>query len=72
MAVRNLKLFALMIAAGTGVVAIHDYAYRRVDIAHVGDYELGGLLTHAGTDMVILTLVLATVALLWANQGPRQ
>lgn len=67
----NLRLFALLLATGAAITGVHDFTYRRVDVADEGDYELGGLLTHAASDMVILTLVMAVVALVWANRARR-
>lgn len=56
-----------LLVAGLVVTAVHDYAYRRVDNG-TGDYELWGLISHAGSDMIIVTLVLATIALLWPGE----
>ncbi len=64
----SLKLFALLMAVGVAVTFIHDYAYRRADVTGTGDYEFGGLVSHAGTDMLITTAVLAVVAVLWTNR----
>lgn len=66
--VRNAKLFALLSTVGLMVVGVHDYAYRRGDVGGTGDYELGGLITHAGTDMVVLTVIISAAAVLWANR----
>ncbi len=68
---RGIGLAALLIAAGLVVTLIHDYAYRRGDSAGTGDYELGGLVSHAGTDLMILTVVLAAIAFMWANWRER-
>ncbi len=67
----SLKLFALLIAAGVAVTFVHDYAYRRADVTGTGDYEFGGVVSHAGTDMLIITVVLALVAVLWTSRGTR-
>ncbi len=64
----SLKLFALLIASGVAITFVHDYAYRRADVTGSGDYEIGGLVSHAGTDMLILTAVLAIVAWLWVSR----
>ncbi len=64
-------LFALLILAGAMVTFVHDYAYRRADVTGTGDYEFGGLLSHAGTDILIVTVVLAVVALTWALAARR-
>jgi hypothetical protein len=61
-------LAALVGAVGTAVIVVHDYTYRRVDTGQ-GDYDLGGLITHAGADMVILTAILVSVAWGWAKWG---
>jgi hypothetical protein len=53
----------LMLATGAVVIFVHDFAYRRVD-SGVGQYELGGIISHAGADMVILTVILAAVCLI--------
>ena len=66
-----MRLFGLMLLAGGLVTFVHDLAYRRADTANTGDYELGGWITHAGTDMVILTIVLVTTALAYTS-APRR
>lgn len=50
---------ALIVFTGAFVTFVHDYAYRRVGGT---DYELGGLISHAGTDMLITTAACAAVA----------
>ncbi len=67
----GVSLFALLIVVGLMVTFVHDYAYRRADVTGTGDYEFGGLLSHAGTDILIVTLVLALVALMWTNRRGR-
>lgn len=64
--IERLKLPLLLGLAGTFITAVHDYAYRRVG---GDDYELGGLISHAGTDMLTVTLALALVALIWESRG---
>ncbi len=59
---RGLRLFALLMVTGIIITFIHDYAYRRVDRGEFGDYEFGGLISHAGTDMLTIALILAGVA----------
>ncbi len=51
---------ALIAVTGGFVTFVHDYAYRRVG---GDDYEFGGLISHAGTDMLITTLACTLVAL---------
>ncbi len=63
-----MSLFLLLIVVGLMVTFVHDYAYRRADITGDGDYEFGGLLSHAGTDIIVTTLVLALVALMWCHR----
>lgn len=58
-------LFCTLMAAGIMVTLIHDYAYRRADVAGSGDYEFGGTISHAGADMLITTFAISTVAVLW-------
>lgn len=65
---RRFYLPLALLAAGLFVTAVHDYAYRRVDTAGEGDYELWGLVTHAGSDMIITTFALALVAVLWPGE----
>lgn len=69
--VPGVSLFLLLIVVGLIVTFIHDYAYRRADVTGTGDYELGGLVSHAGTDILIVTVVLAVVAVLWTNRSRR-
>lgn len=64
----SLKLFALLIAAGLTLLLVHDFAYRRADVTGTGDYEFGGLVSHAGADIFVTTLILAGVASLWASR----
>ncbi len=68
---RPVRLFVLLMVTGVLVTFVHDYAYRRADAARLGDYEFGGLLSHAGTDMLVLTIVLTTAAILYARSGER-
>lgn len=64
----RLVLPGLLFASGLILTGVHDYAYRRVG---GDDYELGGLLSHAGTDMLTVTIVLALVALVWDSRHRR-
>lgn len=64
---KRLHLPLALLAAGLILVAVHDFAYRRVDGGE-GDYELGGLVTHAGADMIIVTGILFLIALLWPGE----
>ncbi len=66
------RIFLVLMAVGFMVMAIHDYAYRRADVTGLGDYEFGGVISHAGTDILITTLVISTVAALWRDQKGRQ
>lgn len=59
------QLYVLLVAVGVLITFVHDYAYRRADSAGTGDYELGGLVSHAGTDILVVTLVLAAAGALW-------
>lgn len=61
----RLTLPALLFAVGVFITAVHDYAYRRVG---GDDYELGGWVSHAGTDMLTVTVALALVALVWERR----
>ncbi len=61
----GVNLPTLLIIGGLIVTFIHDYAYRRADTTGTGDYEFGGVVSHAGTDMLILTAVLAFTTWVW-------
>ncbi len=63
----NLPLFALLLATGLVLMFFHDYAYRRADVTNTGDYEFGGLVSHAGADILATTLVLAGLAVLYVS-----
>ncbi len=63
------RLFLVLLAVGFMVMAIHDYAYRRADVTGIGDYEFGGVISHAGTDILIAALVIAAVAVLWCQRN---
>lgn len=52
----------LLVSTGVFVTAIHDYAYRRVG---GDDYEVYGLISHAGSDMLIAVIALTLVAMVW-------
>lgn len=62
---RSPLLAACLAAAGLFLTFVHDYTYRR---AGGTDYELGGYISHAGTDMLIVTAALTLVALLWGRR----
>lgn len=57
------RLALLLLSVGVIITFVHDYAYRRVDTGS-GEYELNGLLSHAGSDMLVVAFVLTLVALL--------
>ena len=63
------SVFLLLLATGIIATFIHDYAYRR---GGGDDFELGGWISHAGTDMLIVTAALAVVALVWVRRGPKR
>ncbi len=67
----SLKLFALLMTTGLAVLAVHDFAYRRADVTGTGDYEFGGLISHAGADILVVTLILSAVGVLWTSRGTR-
>ena len=49
---------ALVATTGAFVTFVHDYAYRRTG---GDDYEVWGLLSHAGADMLVTTFACALV-----------
>lgn len=57
------RLALLVLLVGVITTFVHDYAYRRVDTGS-GEYELGGLISHAGSDMLVVVFVLTLVVLL--------
>lgn len=65
----KIALPLLLLVTGLFVTAVHDYAYRRVGGT---DYELGGLVSHAGSDMLITTFALIITASMWLNGGFRR
>lgn len=68
---RAASLTVLLLVVGLLVTFVHDYAYRRADVTGTGDYEFGGLVSHAGTDILVTTAVLAVVAVLWTHRSRR-
>ncbi len=64
----SLRLFALLVSTGVVLTFFHDAAYRRADVTGEGDYEFGGLISHAGADILATTLALAVVAVLWTSR----
>lgn len=62
---RDRLMFALWLGfVGAVATFVHDYAYRR---GGGDDFELGGFVSHAGTDMLIVTGVLIAAALVWID-----
>lgn len=61
----RVRLPLLLGVTGSFITGVHDYAYRRVG---GDDYEFGGLISHAGSDMLVVTIALASVALLWERR----
>jgi Co/Zn/Cd efflux system component len=62
---RERALFALWLGfAGAFVTFVHDYAYRRTG---GDDFEMWGLVSHAGADMLITTAALIVAALVWTG-----
>ena len=59
----------LLLGVGLFITGVHDYAYRRVGGA---DYELWGLVSHAGSDMLVVTFAVVIAAALWLHHGPRR
>lgn len=52
----------LLLIVGTFITFVHDYAYRRTGGS---DFEVGGLISHAGADMLIVTIGLSVAAYMW-------
>ncbi len=65
------RMFLVLLATGLMVTIIHDYAYRRADITMTGDYEFGGFVSHAGTDILIATFAISSAAILWYRRQDR-
>lgn len=59
---------AWLIFAGVFVTFVHDYAYRRTG---GDDFEVYGLISHAGADMLITTVAVTIAALVWITTRPR-
>lgn len=55
----RLSLYASL--AGVFGVGFHELLYRRFTPPLNTDFELGGLITHAGIDMILLWLLLLTI-----------
>ncbi len=68
---RMTGLFLVLMITGFMVTVIHDYAYRRADVTGTGDYEFGGWVSHAGTDVLIATFVISAAAILWYRRQDR-
>lgn len=66
---RERALFAAwLLFAGGFVTFVHDYAYRRTGGA---DFEVGGLISHAGADMLITTVAVTIAAVAWIEMRQR-
>lgn len=62
-------LVVWLIVSGLFVTFVHEFTYRRTG---GDDFELGGYVSHAGTDMLIVMFASTITALLWSSQrGPR-
>jgi len=68
---RLLRLPLLLLAAGVVVTFVHDFTYRQ---AAGKDYVLDGLISHAGTDILICTFILTGVGIVWEliHRGERR
>lgn len=51
-----MRLTLLVLGTGFLGVIFHESVYRRTIEPGEGDYDLSGLITHAGVDMILLTL----------------
>lgn len=60
-----MRLFWLLLGAGGATIVIHEFLYRRFTLD--GDYEFGGVITHAGVDMTIQAIIVAVVGLAYAS-----
>jgi hypothetical protein len=67
----SLKLFALLMSTGLALLLVHDFAYRRADVTGSGDYEFGGIISHAGADILVVTLIISAMAVLWTTRSTR-
>lgn len=61
-----MRLFWMLMSWGAGGVVFHELMYRRFTDGP-GDFEFGGLITHAGVDMILLTVLLAVVGLVYTG-----
>lgn len=65
----RLRLVGWMLTSGLFLTFVHDFTYRRTG---GDDYELWGYVSHAGSDMLIVTIGSMVTALLWSSsRGPR-
>lgn len=68
----GLKIFMLLLVTGTALLLVHDFAYRRADVTGTGDYEFGGLVSHAGADILVTTLILSAMGVLYMSLRSRR
>jgi hypothetical protein len=59
---------AWLLFVGGFVTFVHDYAYRRTG---GDDFEMGGLVSHAGADMIVTTIAVTIAALVWVAARSR-
>lgn len=60
-----MRLFWVLLGAGAASISFHEFLYRRFTLD--GDYEFGGLITHAGVDLILQAILLAVVGLIYAR-----
>lgn len=58
-----MRLFWILLGAGVGSILFHEALYRRFSVK--SDYEFGGLITHAGVDLVLQAVLLSIVGLIY-------
>lgn len=64
---RHPSLAAVLFTVGLLVTALHELAYRQTGGS---DFELGGLISHAGTDMLAVVIALSVIAF-WLERTRR-
>lgn len=65
-----MKTHWIALVTGLILVVVHEGIYRRTVTAGESDYELGGLITHAGIDILGAVLIISFV--LWVAETWRR
>lgn len=67
-----MKTTRLALLTGAFGVLVHEVIYRQTISPGEADYELYGTITHAGVDLVLLTLLIGFALWIQSSAGTRR